>query len=37
MIQNFSLEEMVALDMETYGYDSTDCLDVIAYWEARLS
>lgn len=34
---DFTLEEMVAFDMERTGYDSADPLDVAAYWEARLS
>lgn len=34
---DFMLEEMVAFDMEKQGYDSSDPLDVAAFWEARLS
>lgn len=31
-----TLEELVAIDMATLGYDVNDPLDIQAYWEARL-
>jgi hypothetical protein len=34
---DFTLEEMVMFDMETFGYDSSNPLDIEAFWEARLS
>jgi hypothetical protein len=33
----FTLEEMVDIDMMVRGYNPKDPLDVIAYWEVRLS
>jgi len=33
----FTLEDLVTIDMIFYGYDPDDPLDIDAYWESRLS